>query len=93
MGAFFGIVFDDARITVSGSQPATLPRGPHDDGNGFIYAEPVESTTMQGAQTHAKDLLATDENARLEAPAPGTHTLEANNGRWSGRHAAAQWSR
>ena len=36
----------------------------------FIYAEPVESMTVQGAQKDAKDLLATDENALTEAAAP-----------------------
>ena len=54
----------------------------------LIYGEPVASTTVQGAQKHPKDLLATDENARTEAPAPGTPTLKVKNGRGSGPHAA-----
>ena len=44
----------------------------------FIYGEPQP----------AEDLLSTDENARTEAPAPGTRNLKVNNGRGSGRHAA-----
>ena len=75
MGAFFGIVSDDARIKRVRITTGDVAPGPDDDGNGyFIYAEPVESTTVQGAQTHAKDFLARDENARTEAPAAGTHT-------------------
>ena len=54
----------------------------------FIHAEPVESTTVQGAQKHAQNLLSTDKNARTEAAAPGMHTLKVENGRGSGRHAA-----
>jgi len=82
--SFFGIVFDEpliARVRITTGDKAPGP----DDGkkdivvmDDFIYGEPQP----------AEDLLSTDENARTEAPAPGTHTLKVNNGRGSGRHAA-----
>ena len=52
----------------------------------FIYGEPMQ------AQTHARDFLSTDGNTRMEAPAPGTHTLTVNDGRGSGHHVAGPWS-
>ena len=56
--SFFGIVFDDARITRVRITTGDVAPGPDDDGNNdivvmddFIYAEPVESTTVQGSIT------------------------------------------
>ena len=50
--SFFGIVFDDARITRVRIKTGDVAPGPDDDGQNdivvmddFIYAEPVESTT------------------------------------------------
>jgi hypothetical protein len=95
--SFFGIVFDQpliARVRITSGDVAP---GPDDDEKNdivvmddFIYGEPVASTTVQGAKKDAKDLLSTGENARTEAPAPGTHTLKVNKGRGSGRHAAGK---
>jgi hypothetical protein len=92
--SFFGIVFDQPLIARVRITTGDVAPGPDDDEKNdivvmddFIYGEPVEST-VQGAKKDAKDLLATDENARTEAPASGTHTLKVNNGRGSGRHAA-----
>jgi hypothetical protein len=93
--SFFGIVFDQPLIARVRITTGDVAPGPNDDGKNdivvmddFIYGEPVASTTVQGAQKHAKDLLATEENARTEAPAPGTHTLTVKNGRGSGRYIA-----
>jgi hypothetical protein len=93
--SFFGIVFDDPLIARVRITTGDVAPGPDDDEKNdivvmddFIYGEPVESTAVQGAKKDAKDLLATDENARTEAPAPGAHTLKVKNGRGSGRHAA-----
>jgi hypothetical protein len=93
--SFFGIVFDDPLIARVRITTGDVAPGPDDDEKNdivvmddFIYGEPVESTAVQGAKKDAKDFLATDENARTEAPAPGAHTLKVKNGRGSGRHAA-----
>jgi beta-glucosidase len=48
----------------------------------------LDSTPVPGAKRVAQDLLSTGENARTEAPAPGTRTLTVNNGRGSGHHVA-----
>ena len=90
--SFFGIVFNEpliARVRITTGDKAPGP----DDGkkdivvmDDFIYGEPVLDSTS--CRKHAKDLLSTDENARTEAPAPGTHTLKVNNGRGSGHHVA-----
>ena len=87
--SFFGIVFDDARIARVRITTGDTAPGPDDNGkqdivmmDDFIYGEPVQ------AHTHAKDLSSTNENTRMEAPAPGTHTLTVNDGRGSGHHVA-----
>ena len=93
--SFFGIVFDQPLIARVRITTGDVAPGPDDDGKNdivvmddFIYGEPVESTTVQGAKKDAKDLLATDENARTEAAAPGTHTLTVISGSGSGRYPA-----
>ena len=70
-------MFDDACIRRVRITTGDVAPGPDDDEKNdivvmddFIYAEPVESMTVQGAQKDAKDLLATDENALTEAAAP-----------------------
>jgi Divergent InlB B-repeat domain len=87
--SFFGIVFDDPRIARVKITTGDTAPGPNDNErhdivmmDDFIYGEPVP------AQKHATDLLSTDENARMEAAAPGTPTLTVNNGGGSGHHAA-----
>ena len=87
--SFFGIVFDDARIARVRITTGDTAPGPDDNGkqdivmmDDFIYGEPVQ------ANTHARDLSSMGENTRMEAPAPGTHTLTVNNGRGSGNHVA-----
>ena len=87
--SFFGIVFDDARIARVRITTGDTAPGPDDNGkqdivmmDDFIYGEPVQ------AHTHAKDLLSTNENTRMEAPAPGAHALTVNDGRGSGHHVA-----
>ena len=83
--SFFGIVFDDARIMRVRITTGDVAPGPDDDGKNDIV---VMDDFIYGEPQPAEDLLSTDENARTEAPAPGTHTLKVNNGRGSGRHAA-----
>jgi hypothetical protein len=83
--SFFGIVFDDARIMRVRITTGDVAPGPDDDGKNDIV---VMDDFIYGEPQPAEDLLSTGENARTEAPAPGTHTLKVNNGRGSGRHAA-----
>jgi hypothetical protein len=83
--SFFGIVFDDARIMRVRITTGDVAPGPDDDGKNDIV---VMDDFIYGEPQPAEDLLSTDENARTEAPAPGTRTLKVNNGRGSGRHAA-----
>ena len=83
--SFFGIVFDDARIMRVRITTGDVAPGPDDDGKNDIV---VMDDFIYGEPQPAEDLLATDENARTEAPAPGTRALKVNKGRGSGRHAA-----
>ena len=50
----------------------------------------LESTPVPGAKEPSRSSHRAAQNARREAPAPGTHTLKANNGRGSGRHVAGE---
>ena len=83
--SFFGIVVGDARIMRVRITTGDVAPGPDDDGKNDIV---VMDDFIYGEPQPAEDLLSTDENARTEAPAPGTRTLKVNKGRGSGRHAA-----